>query len=185
VFTHELVEMISDPEPDSGWTTNKPSPLDEIGDICVLQNGPAGGYAAAAYYSKQLGSCVVPSLGVPRNIDLTEADQQLGRLLVTPGQTVAYGRSDCLSGTYHWTLISQASQATITAGASSYAHPSIAWTINGKDITGPETLHQIPVDNSVDPLSAIATMPPAMADVAVDLPTETQMTITCPPTQAR
>lgn len=181
VFTHELVEMISDPEPESpGWITNQPSPLSEIGDICHLQNGPVGDYAAAAYYSARLGKCVVPSTGLRRHIQLTEKDQQVGQILVTRGQTAADGRSDCLKGTYHWTLFSQTRRAVISADVSSYAHHELTWTVNGKRIFGGENLH-VPVDDSSDPLSEITILASTTGQVAVDLPFQgTQLTLTCP-----
>jgi hypothetical protein len=180
VFTHELVEMITDPEPDSpGWITNQPSPLDEIADICVLQNGPVAGYAAAAYYSARLRSCVVASHRLQRRIQLNDREKEIGPRRILIGETTADGRDICLRGTYGWTLISHAGQVVITADVSTYSHPDLNWTVNGTQIFGNQDL-KTDVDNGFDPVSALVDLPSDTTTIAVELPFESrQLTLSC------
>jgi hypothetical protein len=61
VFSHELVEVLTDPEGSgitgspctaSGWC--------EIGDVCEASTGTVNGIAVQAYWSEQARACVVP-----------------------------------------------------------------------------------------------------------------------------
>jgi hypothetical protein len=169
VFTHELVEIITDPEPDSGWTTGLAAPFDEFADICVQQAGICTGFEVSAYFSKELNSCVVPCPPLRRVVDLSEQDVMLGTpLLLNQGDVTAPGNSECFSGSYHWWLWGQAEQITVTADVSSYAQPSIQWAVNGNQIFGSSTL-TFPVDDTPDPLRDFQPLPAETADINATL----------------
>jgi hypothetical protein len=181
VFTHELVEMISDPEPHkTAWTTNQPGPENEIADVCLGRYGPAGGYEVSAYFSARLGQCVVPSDGLLRYIQLSEQDKSIGDIFISRGETGADRNPNCFNGTYHWILYNQPRQATIVADVSSYVDANLTWSVNGQqDLYGGSI--QVPVDNTYDPLNVITTMPPETAEIAVDVSLAgKQLTLTCP-----
>ena len=61
VFTHELVEAISDPEPDSpAWTMNRTlNGGDEIGDACAYLGDYLDGVLMQAYWSQRWRACAM------------------------------------------------------------------------------------------------------------------------------
>lgn len=155
VFTHELVETISDPEIDA-WR-NGGALRSEIGDICYPNNGPVSDYAAAAYYSRRLNTCVVPSNGLRRRVLVQSmVEEPFGTIFETTGLTAADSGHRCFSGYYHWTLLSQAHRTTLTLDVSSYVNPEVTWSVNGQRISPGGTEIDFPVDNTYDPIAEFA-----------------------------
>ena len=155
VFTHELVETISDPELDA-WR-NDGAERTEIGDICYPNNGPVGDYAAAAYYSRRLNTCVVPSNGLRRRVLVQSlVEEPFGTVFETIGLTAADPGHRCFSGYYHWTLFSQARKTTLTLDVSSYVSSEVTWSVNGQQISSAGTEIDFPVDNTYDPIAEFA-----------------------------
>ena len=70
IFSHELVESVTDPEGDGvqlnapGICTADPNNWCEIGDVCS-STGLVGGVTAQSYWSQTDGTCVVPSASTP------------------------------------------------------------------------------------------------------------------------
>ena len=62
VFTHELVEAITDPEPhDPAWVMNRDiNKGNEIGDACNNTVDRLGGILVQAYWSERQKACVIP-----------------------------------------------------------------------------------------------------------------------------
>jgi hypothetical protein len=60
-FTHELVEICTDPEFDA-WTVNgQPAGLNEIGDVCNLVDGPLNDLTVESYWSAYDNACLIPT----------------------------------------------------------------------------------------------------------------------------
>jgi len=61
-FCHELVEMCTDPEPQSGWSIpGSPAACSEIGDFCNLQDSTLNGVTFESYWSIFDNSCIIPT----------------------------------------------------------------------------------------------------------------------------
>jgi hypothetical protein len=161
-FTHELVEMITDPEPDSGWTTTVPGSENELVDVCVLQRGMCDGVAVSAYYSKRLAACVVPCSPLQRAVSLGVSVAPTGPRELKTGHATA--SNFCFDGTYGWSLYSQVQTAIVSADVSSYAKPSLAWTVNGVSVGYGVSITGA-VDNDTDPLGNLQTLPAESATV--------------------
>lgn len=170
VFTHELVETITDPEPHSGWSAPSFDDDDnEVVDICFNQVGPESGYAVAAYYSNRLKACVVPTTPFRRSLTLTERDQLIGAPTRFDGETATTIASKCFHGTYHWTLWSAHRRVTVDADVSSYIRPDITWSVNGRELLsgGSTTTLNVPSEQTADPLHRITNLPDEKVSVAI------------------
>lgn len=163
VFSHELVETITDPEPPSGWTVNgQPATQNEIADICFDSRGVTAGRAVAAYYSKRLNACVVPGTPIVRSFGLHVHQQSAGvPQHVMDGLTTMEKQKECFHGTYRWSLWSQEERADVAAvGLSSFVKPDITWKVRGRQVFSFPLDFTIPADNVPDPLHAITQLPP-------------------------
>jgi hypothetical protein len=169
VFTHELVETITDPEPHSGWSVPVDDDDSEVADICFNQVGPENGYAVAAYYSNQLKACVVPTTPFRRSLTLTEHDQLIGAPTRFDGESATTIASTCFHGVYHWTLWSTHRRITIDADVSRYIRPEITWSVNGIEIpsSGTTTTLNVTADQTADPLHRIIGLPNEKVPVAI------------------
>lgn len=157
LFSHELVETITDPEPSSGWVTTDPNSDNELVDVCANQIGMVNEVAVAAYLSNNRATCVVPTAHWTRQVILRTQDS-LGndRRLLISGSTTA--SNFCFDGTFSWQLFGQTEELTVTADVSTYAKPTIAWTVNGTSIDTTASI-TAPVDPDADPLSNLETLP--------------------------
>jgi|HubBroStandDraft_6_1064221.scaffolds.fasta_scaffold41746_2 hypothetical protein len=165
VFSHELVETITDPEPRSGWVTTSPGDENELADVCADQIGMTDGVAVAAYFSNARHACVVPTTPWTRQVILRTQDAlDPDRRLLSTGSATA--SNFCFTGTFSWQLFGQAEQLTVTADVSSYAKPVITWTVNGTSISG-TTPVTAPVDPDTDPLSNLEALPAEVATIQV------------------
>jgi hypothetical protein len=167
VFTHELVEMLVDPDVwfNRGWITDSTAlgaDLNEIADVCLNQVGMAGGHRVSAYYSDRLKKCVVPMEVLHRSLSLSMTNRFDRPLLIERGSTTVERHNHCYSGAYNWTLWEGEGRATITADVSTFVDPLIAWTVNDEIINGVKTI-KADVSVGADPLSVLTSMPPETA----------------------
>lgn len=167
VFTHELVEILSDPEPYGGWTVPDEEHA-EIADVCNNQTGMVSGYRVSAYYSRRLKACVVPTFPHQFGLSVSTKEEGFGPGSESEGFTETTKHSDrsCFNGAYDWTLFGQSRRVTMTAAAVGYVEPEFGWKVNGIPVfnltaLGPPTLPiTSPADTALDPLSIITTLPP-------------------------
>jgi hypothetical protein len=177
VFTHELVETISDPEQDA-WIN--PNDI-EIADLCYPNNGPVADFACAAYYSRRLNKCVVPSAGLVRRVVVSERDETFGPIFETEGVTMTDPGSRCFSGLYSWRLFGQAQRIILSADVSTYHSPGLKWKVNGQEVFGHADF-DLPVDNGYDPLVEFApsVLHPKTASISADTSVNNhELTLTC------
>jgi len=68
-FSHELVEMCTDPE-DDGWKVDDGGTgCDEIGDLCNNRTAPVNGVNnVEAYWSNREGTCIIPTVWSVRRV---------------------------------------------------------------------------------------------------------------------
>ncbi len=175
IFTHELVEILTDPEPYGGWTVEgMPEGQNEIVDACVNQTGVVANLRVSAYYSDRLKACVVPAFPHQYGLSISPREERVGpaseRLI---GTTETTRKSICFHGAYDWTLIGQRRRFTVNASAVGYLEPEFDWKVNGVGVfsagaLGPPTLPiSASADTTLDPLSLITTLPPRTATVTV------------------
>lgn len=182
VFTHELVEIISDPQPPAGYTFPTGSAAEgstEIGDVCAGQFGIEDVYQVSSYFSNRLSSCVVPGPLQRRWIVLSEADQYVGTTDTEQGMVTAPSGGQCLHGAYSWFLTSQAKRIVVTSNLMGYIVPVQIWSINGEPYQGGTSLLTFPVDNTVDPLQKFTDLPDETVTLTVQSNGNT-LTIDCP-----
>jgi hypothetical protein len=169
ILTHELVEILTDPEPYDGWTVDgMPQANNEIVDICFNQTGMVSGYRVAAYYSDRLKACVVPSFPQQYGLAVSTSEQRIGPARVQLiGRTATTKNSFCFSGTYDWTLIGERRRVTLTATAIGYVEAEFAWKVNGVSVADSGSLPGVLVQTvttagatTLDPLSTITTEAP-------------------------
>ena len=160
-FTHELVEIITDPQPPGGWTVDGfPEEQSELVDVCLDETGIVNGLQVCAYYSQRLKACVVPSLPQVRSLDIDvkwEGDHSHHLLLI--GRTETTRRSMCFSGTYGWALFEIKQRAVFTANPAGFVEPQFEWKVNGTPVhgtaTAPDEVVTAVGGTTTDPLSLI------------------------------
>jgi hypothetical protein len=145
-FSHELVEMLSDPEVDA-WYAGDPT-TGEIGDAAVSgtikQTAWVNGAHVQAYWSNQYGATVIPidrdyraringttrlvkRNAVPGTFRADPADSRLCNLLP----------ECCLDDRdYKFTRVERDEVVRLSVETQRYRQPQIAWTVEGVAVTG-------------------------------------------------
>lgn len=166
VFSHELVEILTDPEPDldSGQL--------EIVDACFQQTGLAAGHKVQAYFSDRHKACIVPADRLQRACSLSMESKMVG----LPPVPISEGNNSpehknalCFSGSYHWNLFAFAQEAVIKVDVSSYTDPEITWHIDDlPSLSGTSpTIVTRPVNRFADPLAQLVNLPESTANIVV------------------
>jgi len=138
VFSHELVEMITDPEASGGWAMDRSiNGGDEIGDACNNTVDFVNGTLVNAYWSERHKACIIPKPTDFIVIDLKES--------TLASQSVASGVAQinllfCLRNqSYHWDILFQDEQVVFSANAVHFQNPVFSWTLLDA-LGGPRTL---------------------------------------------
>jgi hypothetical protein len=157
VFSHELVEILTNPEP--GTDANGR----EIVDVCSQVTGLVAGHKVQAYYSDRHKACIVPADRLKRSCTLKTHIVQLDPPLPSPksqGNTSPqHENALCFSGSYGWKLVIFRQRIVVTADVSSYADPDITWNIDGlPSLPGDFTITR-PIYRPADPLSQLISLP--------------------------
>ena len=135
-FSHELVETITDPEPDShsntGWRMNRIiRGGDEISDACNQTADFTDGVFVDAYWSERDKACIIPQ---PRRfVRVSSTLEVLSEALVTTGTVTFEGDPfdirTCLHGTYSYTNTFVAQKARFFADSSNFSTPTFSWKL--------------------------------------------------------
>lgn len=135
-FSHELVETITDPEPDShsntGWRMNRIiRGGDEISDACNQTADFTAGVFVDAYWSERDKACIIPQ---PRRfVRVSSTLEVLDERLVTTGTVTFEGDPfdirTCLHGTYSYTNTFVAQKARFFADSSNFNSPTFSWKL--------------------------------------------------------
>jgi hypothetical protein len=113
LFTHELVEILTDPEASGGWTMDRTlHEGSEIADACNNTADHLRGFLVNAYWSERHKACIIPKPTVHATVQITDT--------VTSSTVIASGvvnisRPVCLRGTYSWTISSINRRIVMTA----------------------------------------------------------------------
>jgi hypothetical protein len=168
VFTHELVESLTNPDPliNDAILTDSPQGAGEIADACLNQIGSAGGQVVAAYYSDRLKKCVVPTEVLHRSVSLSTSVHYGPLMPAMRGTTATDRPSRCYRGEYSWNLYRRDCTLTVTADVSTFIRPAVSWVVNGTPLNAAGvTTIQADVTAMADPLSTITSVPASTATI--------------------
>ena len=145
-FSHELVEMLSDPELDA-WYADKPQG-GEIGDAGVSPGGPkqtawVNGAHVQAYWSNQYGATVIPidrdyKARILGTIRLDHRDVVNGTFEPDPEDSRLCNLLPqcCLDRReYKFTIVKRDEIVRLSVETERYRQPQIAWKVEGKPVT--------------------------------------------------
>lgn len=160
VISHEVVEMMTDPEADA-WHTEHTTGTNEVSDAGfsggiparpgVAQTAFVNGVRVQSYWSEKIHATVIP-VDLDYGARLSATIRETGRRILTHG-TFRIDESDrigcpafhecCIEDReYDWRVYGLDERARITAQWTRFAQPVFNWTINGTPITaGTITLH--------------------------------------------
>jgi hypothetical protein len=133
IFSHELVESITDPFL-TGWQQVAPPPAQGAGQIADMCNQSAivDGVSVAAYWSVKDGACVVPTRG-PRYVTLLPAVvTTVSHKDGPPEQAYVDLGPDCDKGFFEYVERTYLNQITFHAHFVGYESPIVEWRINGQ-----------------------------------------------------
>ena len=137
-FSHELVESITNPFPNSGWVQTAPPPAanqGEIADVCNVR-AEVDGVTVASYWSIADGACIIPT--EDRSCFVTWSPPNPSIPHDSPTQTTYHDFGPlCASGYYDYVERTWDNTITVTTILKGYQAPAVTWTINGTPIPAP------------------------------------------------
>ena len=130
IFSHELLETITDPEPDGdeGWLMNRNlNGGNEIGDACNNTVDFVNGIMAQAYWSEKHKACILPK---PRAfVSISTYQQNISTQIISTG-VAHFNKIFCLSGDFKWTKTFIGVQTILTANFNrNFKNPQYVWTL--------------------------------------------------------
>ncbi len=134
IFSHELVESITDPF-GTGWEQTFPLPPpneDQIADVCN-QPGIVNGVGVVAYWSNTDQACIIPTSGTRRVTLSSPIVNQTGETSVWKQVYVDLGTL-CAKGFFDYTEYNYGNSIQIHADIVGYESPIVRWTINGQPV---------------------------------------------------
>ncbi|HVT12997.1 MAG TPA: hypothetical protein VHE55_12100 [Fimbriimonadaceae bacterium] len=164
IFSHELVESITDPEPFSGWFFDGMDSL-EMAEACDMtgshnDRGVVNGVAVQPYFSKKRNAFVIPGKTIERGLSVSVADSEIpGLRTLLHGTVEARAHLGCYKGRYDWTLIGGAHEVVLTPIPTSYLKPKVTWMVGGVRASSTPIEGTADVDQSLDPLSVLEGLP--------------------------
>jgi hypothetical protein len=153
VFSHELIELVTDPDPGGGWFDDTLEHREgELSDLCEVdplwQTAFVGNVKVAAYWSMRDQACVIPTHPLSVRIDgmivvnrrvPNGSGSQEHPFGESPGLCALLPRC-CFSGPYEWTRTRVHETASLHATPSGYHAASFAWTIDRRPVSGSGTV---------------------------------------------
>jgi hypothetical protein len=152
-LSHELVEMLSDPEGTSWYAGGDPEG-GEIGDAAaspasgVKQTAWVNGVHVQAYWSNEHAATVVPmdldySARIDCVIKVESHHATAGTFRVDPrdSRLCSILPACCFADKlYHYTMTQRNEAATLSVETQRYRQPQFAWTVGGQPVNGDETV---------------------------------------------
>jgi hypothetical protein len=137
VFSHELVEILTDPEPNTGWQMNRSlNGGTEIGDACNNTGARVDGILVQAYWSERHKACIVPRPRRSVAIVRSRPEDDLVYDHVTEHKQVTISPGPlCPQGTYCYKRHAHWESITFTAVPHHFNAPQVSWTVQGKPIS--------------------------------------------------
>ncbi len=136
VFSHELVEILTDPEPNSGWQMNRSlNGGTEIGDACNNTGARAEGVLLQAYWSESHKACIVPRRR--RTVSVVRSDPSYDLVydrVTEHKQFTLHPGPVCPEGTYCYKRHSRWESISYTAFPHRFNSPQVSWALQGRSI---------------------------------------------------
>jgi hypothetical protein len=134
-FSHELVELITDPFPNLGpaWHMNRTiNGGNELGDACNNSCAIVDGIFVQAYWSERQKACIIPRHAY-WTAEISEQKLQVSVNETDTGTTIVKGSGgDCQGGTYTWWRKDIVWRYLLGAVANDYSEPTYSWTVAGQ-----------------------------------------------------
>jgi hypothetical protein len=153
VFSHELVELVTDPEDSAIYSDALGHEIGEIGDMCQPNNNwelaYVNGVQVMAYWSNRDSCCIIPAglfdVRIDGTIKVSETKvdshgEQANPVGSDPQLCARYPDVCCLRGPYEWWSYGKTEVAALTATATGYQSPSFTWSVNGQRVNGTGTV---------------------------------------------
>jgi hypothetical protein len=151
-FSHELVEMLTDPEDTGFYCDAIGHDGGEIGDLCQPNGNQETAYVdgvqVVAYWSNRDNCCIIPAGPFAARIDGTisvvetkldqEGDQED---LFDPYLCRRFPAVCCLHGPYHWQSFLTSERGVLIATATGYQTPAFSWFVNNQPLNGTGTIN--------------------------------------------
>jgi hypothetical protein len=131
IFSHELVETLTDPDADNeGWEMNRSiNGGQEIGDACNNTDDFTAGVFVNAYWSERHKACIIPQLRrfatVSSAVVITSETEISSGTVTFPGHPTDF--RTCLNGSYSYTSSFVAQRASFLASSSNFGTPMYQW----------------------------------------------------------
>jgi hypothetical protein len=141
-FSHELAELLTDPEQNAWFVQNVPGNSSEIGDLCDIQENWVNGVKVRAYWSNRDLACVIPtdaaySVCIAGSIDQVDLiKRKEGK--AHPKSPAAAGISvlvpACNFGAleFAYTIYQGVETASLKATSTGYHAPIFTWSVGGQ-----------------------------------------------------
>jgi hypothetical protein len=126
-FTHELVETLTDPRGDEGWTMDRSiNGGTEIADACNNTADYTRGFLVNAYWSERHKACIIPKSA---HVTVQVSDTVTSSTMVASG-SAHISRPICLEGDYSWTISSMNRRIVMVATPPpTLQNPVFVWQI--------------------------------------------------------
>jgi hypothetical protein len=137
IFSHELVEAMTDPDGVSGWRQDPDTDPEEgeIGDVCTQYSGRLDGVAVQSYWSNWMHRCVIPTQDHRIRLSQRAVDETS-----TVGPDMAIDVDQRCSRTHRWTgsytyhYVNHDFTMTLEAAVTGYKDPRGSWNVAGIEV---------------------------------------------------
>jgi hypothetical protein len=141
-FSHELAELLTDPEEDAWLVRNVPANSSEIGDLCDIRENWLHGVKVRSYWSNRDQACVIPTdtfygACISGTIDETEViqvDRGKARPKSPQSETlhVLIPACDFSHVEFDYTSYKHIETASLKADMTGFHSPVFAWSVAGQ-----------------------------------------------------
>jgi hypothetical protein len=147
-FSHEMVELMTDPEPGGGYyARNADHEGNEIADLCqpddIWQTAYVGDVKVMAYWSRRDDACIIPTFPFKVRVDGTIRTDSI-REVDSGNQAYPLGNHPplcllfpecCFAGPYAWKRQLFSETVSLEASLTGYHTPTLSWSVNGRTVT--------------------------------------------------
>jgi hypothetical protein len=154
-FSHELVELLTDPEQSAWYVENVPRNSSEIGDLCDIRENWVNGVKVRSYWSNRDQICVIPtdayfSVRIDGSIDeyevkkVDDGSSHPSNPAGGIGILIPACRFDDMQFTY--TRYRHTETASLVASATGYHAPLFTWSVGGQKLSSARGTLVLPTD---------------------------------------
>jgi hypothetical protein len=140
-FSHELAELLTDPEQSAWFVNGVPGSSSEIGDLCDIRENWVHGVKVRSYWSNRDQMCVIPTdayysvciNGTIDEIDRTKSDEgKASAKSPEGGLSVLIPTCNFEGAEFNYTSYKHVETASLAASATDYHAPVFTWSVAGQ-----------------------------------------------------